>query len=97
MLLGNVDVSEKCMQVGREMDKLNMLYCVTGQVNKLRKMGSVAQTIGDPTLRFNTALYTGDVQERVKVLAETGQIPLAYMMAKTHGLTEFAKTLEETL
>ena len=24
-------------------------------------------------------------------------VPLAYMMAKTHGLTEFAKTLEETL
>ena len=42
MLLGNAEVSEKCMQVGREMDKLNMLYCVTGQVNKLRKMGSVA-------------------------------------------------------
>ena len=35
-------------------------------------------------------MYTGDVQERVKVLAETGQIPLAYMLAKTHGLTEFA-------
>ena len=24
-------------------------------------------------------------------------VPLAYMMAKTHGLTEFANTLEETL
>jgi coatomer subunit alpha len=48
-------------------------------------------------LRFNTALYTGDVQERVKVLAETGQIPLAYMLAKTHGLIEFASTLEESI
>jgi len=28
--------------------------------------------LNDPTLRFNTALYTGDVSERVKVLAETG-------------------------
>ena len=60
-------------------------------------MQQVAQSLNDPTLRFNTALFTGDVQERVKVLAETGQIPLAYMMAKTHGLTEFAVTLEETI
>lgn len=33
----------------------------------------------------------------MKVLAETGQIPLAYMMAKTHGLVEFATTLEESI
>jgi hypothetical protein len=33
----------------------------------------------------------------VKLLAETGQIPLAYLMAKSHGLTEFEKTLEESI
>jgi hypothetical protein len=34
-------------------------------------------------------MMIGDVAERVKVLAETGQIPLAYLTAKAHGLTEF--------
>jgi len=48
-------------------------------------------------LRFNTALLTGDVAERVKVLAETGQVPLAYLMARAHGLSEFEKTLEESI
>jgi hypothetical protein len=42
-------------------------------------------------------MYTGDAAERVKVLAETGQIPLAYLMAKTHGLKEFEATLEESI
>lgn len=52
-------------------------------------------------------MFTGDIQERVKVLAETGQskiihkykciVPLAYLMAKSHGLTEFEKTLEESI
>ena len=37
------------------------------------------------------------MSERVKVLAETGQIPLAYMMAKSHGLHEYAQTLQESL
>jgi coatomer protein complex subunit alpha (xenin) len=48
-------------------------------------------------LRFNTSLLLGDIQDRVKLLAETGQIPLAYLMAKAHGLTEFEKTLEESV
>jgi len=52
-------------------------------------MQQVAQSVNDHTLRFNTSMFTGDVAERVKVLAETGQVPLAYLMAKTHGLKEF--------
>lgn len=60
-------------------------------------MQTVATSLNDHTLRFNTALMTGDVQERVKVLAETGQIPLAYMTARVHGLTEYAATLEESI
>ncbi len=42
-------------------------------------------------------MLVGDVAERVKVLAETGQIPLAYLTAKAHGLHEFEQTLEESL
>lgn len=48
-------------------------------------------------LRYNQATLTANISEKVKVLAENGQIPLAYMTAKSHGLEEFAKTLENTL
>ena len=72
LLLGNQDITEKCYQIGRQFDKLNFFYATTGSIGKLRKMQNVAQSLNDPTLRFNTALYTGDVSERVKVLAETG-------------------------
>ena len=60
-------------------------------------MQGVAQNIGDTMLQYNTAMFSADPSERVKVLAQTNQIPLAYLTAKTHGLTEFEKTLEETL
>jgi hypothetical protein len=60
-------------------------------------MQVVANSINDHTLRFNTSIMIGDVQERVKVLAETGQIPLAYLTAKAHGLKEFEATLEESI
>jgi coatomer protein complex subunit alpha (xenin) len=45
-------------------------------------------------LKYNTASFTGNVVQKVGILAETGQIPMAYLMAKSHGLTEQAETLE---
>jgi hypothetical protein len=35
-------------------------------------MGAVAQSIGDPTLRFNNATLTTNIGERVRILAESG-------------------------
>lgn len=60
-------------------------------------MQGVAQNLNDPMLRYNTATLTANISEKVRILAENGQIPLAYMTAKSHGLEEFAKTLETTL
>jgi coatomer protein complex subunit alpha (xenin) len=40
--LGNLEITEKCYQVMRSLDKLDFFYAVTGQVNKLRKMQGVA-------------------------------------------------------
>jgi len=54
-------------------------------------MQQVASAQDDPALSFNTSLLTGNVQERVKTLVKSGQLPLAYMAAKTHGLHELAE------
>lgn len=97
LLLGSYDITEKCYQMARALDKVNFFYMSTGSFGKLKKMQGVAQAIGDTTLRFNTALLTGDVKERINILAETGQIPLAYLMAKSHGLQEIEKTLADSL
>jgi hypothetical protein len=48
-------------------------------------------------LRYNQATLSANITEKVKILAENGQIPLAYMTAKAHGLEEFSKTLENSL
>lgn len=60
-------------------------------------MQQVASSLGDAQLRFNTATLTANPSEKVKVLAENGQIPLAYMTARAHGLDEYIKHLETTL
>jgi len=97
MALGNYEITEKCYQISRQFDKLNFFYATTGSHTKLSKMQAVAQTLDDPMLQFNTATLTANVHEKVKVLAANGQIPLAYMTAKAHGLDEFVRPLEATL
>ena len=44
-------------------------------------MQEIAQFRGDIMFRFHNSILTGDATERVKILAEVGQIPLAYAMA----------------
>ena len=95
--LGNYEITEKVYQISRQFDKLNFFYAATGSINKLNKMQTVAQSLGDSQLRFNTATLTANAAEKVKILAENGQIPLAYMTAKAHGLDEFVKPLETTI
>ena len=97
MALGNYEITEKCYQMNRQFDKLNFFYATTGSISKLNKMQGVATSLGDPMLRYNTATLTANVTEKVKILAENGQIPLAYITAKSHGLDEFATTLEQSL
>lgn len=80
-----------------QFDKLNFFWAATGSFGKLQKMQQVAAAQDDPALSFNTSLLTGNVQERVKTLAKSGQLPLAYMAAKTHGLHEMAEKIEEEL
>jgi hypothetical protein len=48
-------------------------------------------------LKFNCSLLTGDVEYRVKTLVEAGQLPLAYMTARAHNLTDMVEYLESEL
>lgn len=73
-------------QKNKNFEKLSHLYAVTGNTQKLNKMQEIAQYRGDVMFRFHNSILTGDVKERVRILAEVGQIPLAFAVAKTYNL-----------
>eukprot|EP01037_Dinobryon_pediforme_P045062 gene45062-57296_t len=52
---------------------------------------------GDVMSCVHNALFLGDAEERVKIIEATGQLSLAYLAAKTHGLEETAERLLEHL
>ncbi|XP_040579551.1 coatomer subunit alpha isoform X3 [Lepeophtheirus salmonis] len=97
LMEGNIQVVEVCYQRTKNFDKLSFLYLITGNLEKLRKMMKIAEIRKDTSAHFQTALYLGDVRERVKVLKNCDQKILAYLTAKTHGLEEEAEEIKASL
>ncbi|KAH8035355.1 hypothetical protein HPB51_004596 [Rhipicephalus microplus] len=93
LMQGNHQVVEMAYQRTKNFDKLSFLYLITGNLEKLRKMLKIAEIRKDTSGQFTNALYLGDVQERIKILKNCGQTSLAYLCARTHGLTEEAEAL----
>lgn len=47
--------------------------------------------------RFTNALLLGNVEERIKILADSNQMALAYLMAVSHNKPELATPLKTAL
>mmetsp|Transcript_59015 Transcript_59015/g.104866 ORF Transcript_59015/g.104866 Transcript_59015/m.104866 type:complete len:1226 (+) Transcript_59015:36-3713(+) len=94
---GNQQIVEMVYQKTKNFDALSFLYLITGNLGKLKKMLKIAEMRGDVMCRFNNALMLGMVEERVKIMAEMGQVPLAALTARTHNLTDYMEKLEEQL
>lgn len=92
---GNHQIVEMAYQRTKNFDKLSFLYLITGNFEKLQKMMKIAEIRKDTSSHFQTALLLGNVAERVKVLQNTSQKPLAYLTAATHGLTDEATELKD--
>merc|ERR1719436_2208043 len=84
-------------QKTKNFDALSFLYLISGNIPKLKKMLKVAEMRNDVMSRFHNALMLGNIEERVKIMAEMGQVPLAALAAKAHNLVEFIPKLEEQL
>uniref|UniRef100_A0A915E442 Coatomer subunit alpha n=1 Tax=Ditylenchus dipsaci TaxID=166011 RepID=A0A915E442_9BILA len=97
LLQGNHQVVEMAYQRTKDFEKLAFLYLITGNTEKLQKMMKIAQIRKDTHGHYQTALYLGDLEERIKVLKDVGQNSLAYLTAASHGFEEEAEKLKVEL
>ncbi|KAK9723294.1 hypothetical protein K7432_002041 [Basidiobolus ranarum] len=93
---GNQQIVEMTYQRVKNYDRLSFLYLITGNTGNLKKMMKIAEHRNDQMSRFHNALYLGDVEERIQMLLEVGQYPLAYLTAKSHGFEEHANNILAT-
>merc|ERR1712134_210541 len=91
---GNYQVVEMSYQRTKDFDRLSFLYLMAGDTEKLRKMLKISNMRGDIMGRYHNALFLGDASERMSVLEASGNLPLAYMCAKLHGLSEDADRIK---
>jgi coatomer protein complex subunit alpha (xenin) len=91
---GNHQVVEMSYQRTKDFDRLSFLYLITGDTEKLRKMLKISNMRGDIMGRYHNALLLGDAAERVSVLEASGNLPLAYISARMHGLVEDADRIK---
>ena len=92
---GNHQTVEMSYQKLRSFDKLSFLYLCTGDHEKLTRMAKIAEHRGDFTSRFQNSLYLGDVESRIQMFKEIDLYPMAYLAAKSHGLTEECESILE--
>merc|ERR1719160_1027319 len=94
---GNFEIVEFCYQKTHNFERLTFLYLITGELEKLEKMMKIAEMKGRVMDWFHSALYLGDVRERLRILQAAGQLHLAAAAAKAHGLDRegASKTEEE--
>jgi coatomer protein complex subunit alpha (xenin) len=91
---GNHQVVEMSYQRKKDFDRLSFLYMLTGDNEKLKKMLKISNMRNDIMGRYHNALLLGDAAERVAVLEASGNLPLAYISAKLHGLEEVAERIK---
>jgi len=91
---GNHQVVEAAYQKTKNFERLSFLYLITGNIEKLSKMLHIATLRNDLMGRFHNALYLGNVEERVTVLKDAGQIGLAMITAQAHGLDDHYEALK---
>ncbi|KAI9816560.1 MAG: hypothetical protein M1827_001692 [Pycnora praestabilis] len=92
---GNHQIVEMTYQKLRNFDKLSFLYLATGDEEKLARMAKIAEHRGDFTSRFQNALYIGDIENRIQMFREIDLYPLAYMTAKSQGITKECQSILE--
>lgn len=94
---GNHNVVEMSYQRTKDFDRLSFLYLISGDTDKLRKMLKIASMRKDVMGQYYNALLLGDASERVSVLEESGNLNLAYICAKVHGLEDSATRLQSII
>jgi coatomer protein complex subunit alpha (xenin) len=93
---GNQVILEFVYQKLKKFESLSFLYLVTGSKPKLDKMLKIATSRNDFNSRFQNACFSGNYRDEIEILLESGQLSLAYLMAQSYGMDEFAaKILEQ--
>lgn len=68
---------------------------ISGKYEKLNILQDLLQKKGENSRRFLNCIYTGNVDEKIRILTETGHLSLALLTSKIHSKPEYEETIIE--
>lgn len=87
---GDIQLAQLANAKTQNYHSLGLQCVLTGNVPALGHMIDKAK---DDSFKLQYALYTGDVEKRIQILATAGQLPLAFRIAASNGREEIAESL----
>jgi len=94
---GDFEKYKNALGQTRSLEKLTFHFLLSGNRPKMEQLLSIGKKLKSPLSTFHNSLLLGNVEERVNVLVEAGQLGLAYILAKNHGLSDSLLTCAEKL
>lgn len=87
LALGNVTITEMCFKKLNMCDELAFLYLISGELEKLKKLGQISQNHKDiPRILTNT-FYNGSLGSRAALFLDMNSFELSYLTAKENNDT----------
>ena len=83
LLNGNTELTEKCFHKAKRYDKLLFLYTITGEKEKLMKLGRIFRVRGEWSQACQVALLLGDTNSVSEIFASAGLNSLVDLLDKT--------------
>ncbi|KAG8349127.1 WD domain [Trypanosoma vivax] len=91
---GDISLAEFAHSKSGNYHGAGLLSVILGNTNALSQLVSSTK---DDSFNLHYGLYLNDTEKRVKVLEKAGQLPLAYLAAKSGGLNDLASDLLERM
>lgn len=88
---GDFPIAELVYQDQKQLEQLSFLYLVNGDVERLRKMQTIAEHRTDISSLIQNSVYLNSVEKRANVFAQAGSLPIAYAAAVANGLEPLAE------
>ena len=86
LLNGNVELTEKCYHKAKQYDKLLFLYTITGQKEKLTKLGRIFRVRGEWSQACHVALLIGDRNTLSEIFTSAGLDSLVDLFARNTNI-----------
>jgi coatomer subunit beta' len=81
---GDLDLAQYCAKLSGDLSGLLLLYSAASDKEGMKSLAAQARTVGRSNVAFLAYFVTGQVEDCVDVLIETGRIPEAAFFARTY-------------